>query len=163
MEAVIKTPNHYKRVNVVVDDLPEDQCCKDVAIVCQLQLLKPGSNRILVVLWNLSSRTLKLRKGMKVAHIEASQVVPSLCSSPVFESIPKKVAGNSPKSDLLKNSLKEDNDRFSQILEKIDLKGVESWTAQQQQSVKELLKEYQHLFALNLKEVKPLWYNMISN
>ena len=90
---------------------------------------------------------------MKEAHVEASQVIPSLCSSPVFESVPKKVAGNSPKDNLLENSLKEDNDRFSQILEKIDLKGVQSWTAQQQQSVKELLKEYQHLFALNLKKL----------
>ena len=151
MKGVIKTPNHYKRVNVV-DDLQEDKHCKDVAIVCQLQVLKPGSNKIPVVLWNLSSRTLKLRKGMKVAYAEASQVVPSLCSSPVFKSIPEKVVGNSPKSNLLENSLKEDNDRFSQILQKIDLKGVESWTAQQQQSVKELLKKYQHLFALNLKE-----------
>ena len=31
-----KTPNHYKRVNVVVDDLTEGQCCRDIAIVCQL-------------------------------------------------------------------------------------------------------------------------------
>ena len=63
VKGVIKTPNHYKRVNVVVDDLPEDQCCKDVVIVCQLQVLKqPGSNKIPIVLWNLSSRTLKLRK-----------------------------------------------------------------------------------------------------
>ena len=37
------------------------------------------------------------------------------------------------------------------ILEKLDLKGIESWT-EQQQSVRELLKEYQHLFALNLRE-----------
>ena len=32
-----KTPNHYKRVNVVVDDLPEGQCCRDRAVVCKLE------------------------------------------------------------------------------------------------------------------------------
>ena len=36
-----KTPNHYKRINVVVNDLRENQYCKDIAVVHQLQILKP--------------------------------------------------------------------------------------------------------------------------
>ena len=55
-----KTPNHYKRVTVVVDDLTEGQHCRDIAIVCQLQILKPGSDRIPVILQNLPGRTMKL-------------------------------------------------------------------------------------------------------
>ena len=39
------------------------------------------------------------------------------------------------------------------ILEKLNLTGIESWTEQQQCSVKKLLEEYQHLFTLNLKEL----------
>ena len=35
----------------------------------------------------------------------------------------------------------------------MDLTGIESWTEQQQNMVKELLAEYQHLFAPNLKEM----------
>ena len=50
VKGVIKTPNHYKYINVVIDDLTEDQCCKDVAIVQQIQVFKPGSNKIPVVL-----------------------------------------------------------------------------------------------------------------
>ena len=42
---------------------------------------------------------------------------------------------------------------MSKILEKLDLTGIESWTEQQQSSVRKLLEEYQHLFALNLKEL----------
>ena len=148
-----KTPNHFKRVNVVVDDLTEGQHCRDIAIVCQLQILKPGSDRIPVILWNLSSRTLKLKKGTNVAHVEASQVVPSLDSSLMQENAYKKVAGNTLESSHPENSFGEDDDRLSKILEKLDLKGIESWTEQQQQSVRKLLKEYQHLFALNLKEL----------
>ena len=41
---------------------------------------------------------------------------------------------------------------MSKILEKLDLKGIEPWT-EQQHSVRKLLKEYQHPFALNLKEL----------
>ena len=87
-----KIPNHYKRVNVVVDNLTEGQCCRDIVIVCQLQILKPGSYRIPVILQNLSSRTLKLEKGINIAHVEASQVVPSLNSSPMRENTYEKVS-----------------------------------------------------------------------
>ena len=73
-----KTPNHYKRINVMVDELPEQRSPKDIVVVAQLQILKAGSDRVPMVLQNLTSRTLKLKKGMNVAHVEASQVIPSL-------------------------------------------------------------------------------------
>ena len=38
-----KTLNHYKRTNVVVGNLEGSQCFKDIAVVSQLQILKPGS------------------------------------------------------------------------------------------------------------------------
>ena len=64
----------------------------------------------------------------------------------------EKAAGNIPESSQSENSSGENDNRLSKILEKLDLKGIESWT-EQQQSVRELLKEYQHLFALNLREL----------
>ena len=50
VKGIIKTPNHYKCVNVVVDDLLESQHCKDVVIIQQIQVWKPGSNKISVLL-----------------------------------------------------------------------------------------------------------------
>ena len=50
VKGIIKTSNHYKCVNVVVDDLPENQCCKDIMIAKQIQVLKPGSNKIPVMI-----------------------------------------------------------------------------------------------------------------
>ena len=144
--------NHYKRLNVVVDDLTEGQRCRDIATVHQLQILKPRSDRIPVILQNLSRRTLKLMKGTNVAHAEPSQLVPSLDSSPMPENIYVKVAGNTPENSQPENTFGEDDNRLSKILGKLDLKGIELWT-EQQQSVRKLLKEYQHLFALNLKEL----------
>ena len=58
-----KTPNHYKRMNIVVDNLEERGSSKDIVAVSQLQILKPGSDRISIVLQNLTSRSLKLKKG----------------------------------------------------------------------------------------------------
>ena len=82
---------------------------------------------------------------MNVAHVEASQVIPSL-EEPIEG---KKVYGNSQ----CKVPTEERNERMSNILQQLDLKGIESWTEQQQNLVKKLLEEYQHLFALNLKEL----------
>ena len=45
VKGVIRAPNHYKCVNVVIGDLPEDQHCKDIAVMQQIQILRPGSNK----------------------------------------------------------------------------------------------------------------------
>ena len=50
VKGFIRSPNHYKDINVIIDDLPEDQHCKDIAVVQQIQILRPGSNKIPVVL-----------------------------------------------------------------------------------------------------------------
>ena len=44
------TQNHYKGMNIVVDNLKERRPYKDIAVVSQLQILKPGLDRISVVL-----------------------------------------------------------------------------------------------------------------
>ena len=137
----------------MVNDLRENRYCRDIAVVHQLHILKPRSDRIPVVLQNLSGRILKLKRGTSVAHVEASQVVAPLNSSLVREDTCKKVTRDIPKENRSENSPKKDDKRVSKILEKLDLEGIESWTEQQHCSVRKLLEEYQHLFALNLKEV----------
>ena len=88
-----------------------------------------------------------------MAHVEASQVVPPLDSSVIQENTYGKATGNIPEESQSENSFEKNDKRLSKILEKLDLRGKDSWTEQQQQSVRKLLEEYQHLFALNLKEL----------
>ena len=40
-KGVIKAPNHYKCINVAVNDISEGQHCKDVALVQQIQISSP--------------------------------------------------------------------------------------------------------------------------
>ena len=152
-KAVIETPNHYKCVNVVVDNLSENQCCKDIVIAQQIQVLKPGSNKVPVVIRNLSCRALKIKKGTKIAHVKASNIVPPLINSQMHENILEQFAENAPESNLLENPPKEREGRVQEIFENLNLQGVESLNEQQQQSAKALIAEYQHLFALDLKEL----------
>ena len=44
VKGIMKTPNHYKCVNVVIDNLPKDQCCEDMMVAQQIQVLKQGSS-----------------------------------------------------------------------------------------------------------------------
>ena len=153
VKGFIKTPNHYKCVNVVIDNLPENQCCKDMTVDQQIQVLKPGSNKIPVVLRNISCTTLKVKKVMKIAHVEASNIVPTMVSQEIPKNMLKKEAGNALKSTLLENVLDAKEERIDKILESLSLQGIESWNEQQQQSAILLIREYQHLFALTLNEL----------
>ena len=139
-------------MNVVVDNLPKKQCCKDITVAQQIQTLKPGSNKMPVVLRNLSCITLKVRKGMKIAHVEASNIVPTMVNQGLPENMLEKEAGKAPKSTLLENIPKAKEERIDKILESLSLQGIESWS-EQQQSAKLLIREYQHLFALTLNEL----------
>ena len=130
VKGIIKTPNHYKCVNVVIDNLPKNQCCKDMTVAQQIQVLKPGSNKIPVVLRNLSCRTLKVKKGMKIAHVEASNIVPMMVSQEIPKKVLRKEAGNAPKSTLLEKVLNMKEERIDTILESLSLQGIESWNEQ---------------------------------
>ena len=140
-------------MNVVVVNLPDNQYCKDITIVQQIQTLKPGSNKIPVVLRNLSCRTLKVRKGMKVAHVEASNIIPAMVNQRLSEKLLKKEAENTLKSTLLENIPNVREERIEKILESLSLQGIESWSEQQKQSAKSPIGEYQHFFALTLNEL----------
>ena len=69
VKGVIKAPRHYKHINVMINDLPEVQHEKDIVVVQQIQILRPGSNKISAVLQNLSCRVFKIKKGPKIAHV----------------------------------------------------------------------------------------------
>ena len=84
---------------------------------------------------------------MKIAHIEASNTVPTMVKQRLSENVLEKEAGNAPKSTLLENVPNAKEERNEKILESLNLQGIESWS-EQQQSAKSLIKEYQHLFAL---------------
>ena len=90
---------------------------------------------------------------MKIVHMEASNVMLSLMTSQSSENAPKRVVGKTPKSDLVKNLPKGNGSRLEKCVESLNLKGIESWNEQQQQSARNLIIEYQHLFAMNLSEL----------
>ena len=66
---------------------------------------------------------------------------------------PRRLWENLQKSDLLENLPKGDDSRLKKLFESLNLEGIESWDDQQQQSARDLVTKYQHLFAMNLSEL----------
>ena len=63
-------------------------------------------------------------RGTSVAHVEASQVVPSLDGSLKKGDIYGKVTKDITKENQSEDSPEKDNERVSKILEKLDLTGI---------------------------------------
>ena len=57
---------------------------------------------------------------MKIAHLDASNVVPSFASSSVSENVLEKVVGNALKSNLLENLPTEEESRVKKILKSLN-------------------------------------------
>ena len=90
---------------------------------------------------------------MKISHVQASSIVPTMVSHGKSENMLKKEAGNAPKSTVLENMPKTKEERIEKILESLNLQSIESWNEQQQQSARAVIREYQHLFALTLNKL----------
>ena len=83
----------------------------------------------------------------------AGNVVPPMLAPKLDENIPEGVAGNTPKSNLPGNPPNKDGNRLQKCFENVDLSGIELWNEQQQRLVRDLLVEYQYIFAMNLSEL----------
>ena len=79
LKGPVKNGAYHKRVNVSVEPMEahkegENQYCA----VPGYTFLKPGSDRIKVMIKNLTTRTIKVSQGSKVASMEAANVVPHM-------------------------------------------------------------------------------------
>ena len=45
VKGVIRATNHYKCINIVIDDLPENQHCRDILVMQQIQNLNQNLRR----------------------------------------------------------------------------------------------------------------------
>ena len=65
-----------------------------------------------------------MRKGTKIAHIEASNIVPMMVNQRLSENVLEKEAGNVLKSTLLENIPDAREERIEKILESLSLQDI---------------------------------------
>ena len=96
--------------------------------------LEPGSNRVTVGLKNISSRPITIPPGTVVGQLQQAKMVPKIQKASTKEQ--DKQGPNGGKEG-------------SRVLDKLNLEGLDAWTADQQQAVKDLLVVTADVFSKN--------------
>ena len=107
--------------------------------------MKPGSNKVVVSLKNLTSKEVILKANTVIGKIEvANAVPPMLAPKPEQEKeLEKEKEGIHP--------LREENllqDEVDLLMSKLDLTGIKDWSPDEQREIKDLIIEYGSLSAL---------------
>ena len=79
LKGPVKNSAYYKRVNVSVE--PMSSHLNDDSKYCAVPgytFLKPGSHRIHVMMKNLTTRTVTIHQGVKIATMSAANIVPHM-------------------------------------------------------------------------------------
>ena len=87
LKGPVKSSAYHKRVNVTVEPIEahkegENKYCA----VPSYAFLKPGSDRVKVMIKNLTARVVKVPQGSKVALVEAANVVPHMLAPQEIQS-----------------------------------------------------------------------------
>ena len=79
LKGPVKSSAYHKRVNVTIEPLEAHKEGESkYSAVPGYAFLKPGSDRVKVMIKNLTARVVKVQQGSKVALIEAANVVPHM-------------------------------------------------------------------------------------
>ena len=106
--------------------------------------LKIGSNKVSVIVCNMSDSPIFLTKGVQVAHIVSALPVPSAELSPEMKATLVEEAWPEPMSVAA---------RQEKLLEKLNLDGVSNWTPWTTAAVRELILAFHDIFALDGNEL----------
>ena len=151
---------HSKRINIVTE--PGDN---NEYTVPTYSFMKPGSSRANVVLRNLSSKPVYMKKGAVVAQVQAANAVPPMlqarCAASEREdginekrAASERASSRSSKGNVNINSnqnkdVKPSSERLDKLFSKVDLSGSEEWSEENQAKLRALFVKYHDIFALD--------------
>ena len=174
LKGPVKCSAYFKRVNVALE--PMGQHKEGEGPYCAVPaytFLKPGSNRVEVMLKNITAQSITIKLGEKVARIEPANAVPHMLAPKLQEGVVPIVnksaeagleagtrgSGLKPqpqgsKKEPNKNKAEVDRtplsaEQIETLLTKIDLgEGTKEWTQEQKERARALLTKYSFLFAM---------------
>ena len=142
LSAKSKVGHHHKNVHIITEDKKgNDQELPNIAVVPCYGILKQGSDRVPVILKNLTCKPITLQKGKVVAEIGPANAIPKKLAPKQEEGKPDKIGKG------------EVGDRVEKLFQVLDLKGLEKWPKTEQERAKEIIWEYQDIFALKDTEL----------
>ena len=159
LKGPIKCSAYSKRVNVAIEPLDEHKEGEgSFCAVPSYTFLKPGSQRVQVMIKNITARLITIKQGEKVARIEAANVVPQMLAPKIVEesvSVLSKSVQLGTESEEKSQETEVDRtplsvEQFEMLLTKLNFnEGTKDWSPQQKDKAKQVLREYSFLFAMN--------------
>ena len=157
---VAKIPVLSKRLNVMTESLLAQEAIEGIEAVPSYETFKQGGNRVTIGLQNLTREKIILRKGTKITHVLAANIVPHMLAPDpstdrselenMLNGVDSGCVPEYKKSDSQKVKKPEPTpERLDSLFSKLDLSGIQEWSEDLQQRVHNLIVEYQHLFALH--------------
>ena len=130
------------RLNVMTHGLEKRSPALPLGIEVQSAYctLSSGSGRVTVVVRNSTRDWIEVAKGIPLARMESANQVP-----PITGFISE--TGSDEKKTL------SEEERQVQLLEKLDLSGLDGWTSEEADKARSLLREYHDLFSLEKHEL----------
>ena len=175
LKGPVKESGFYKRVNVALEPTEEHKTGKSlVSSVPGYTFLKPGSNRVQVMLENMSARPVTLHPGDHLANLEAANAIPHMLApkevpngdvNSQFEQGARTGVFKEPvRSGSSEEELRPEMDRtplsdakMKELFEKINLEeGTKSWTPHQRERAKSTIEKYSFLFAMDSLDLEEL-------
>ena len=175
LKGPVKRSAYFQRVNVALE--PMEQHKEGEGPYCAVPaytFLKPGSNRVEVMLKNITARPITIKSGEKVAKFEPANIVPHMLAPQSPESVDPMVSKSAeagleagtrgsclkPRpqgSNKKSGKTKAEVDRtplsarqIEMLLTKIDFDDrTKEWTQEQKERAKALLTKYNFLFAMD--------------
>ena len=102
----------------------------------------------------MSAQTVTVEAKSNLATIAAANEVPRMLAPKMIDSEQKPVENDTNMQSINMTPLgKEDQEKLNN---KLNLEGIENWTEEQKEQVRQLFHEYGQLFALNSKGTHPV-------
>ena len=127
--------SHTKQVNVITE--PRENL--DEYMVHSYSYMRPGSKRVSVALRNLSEKVQTFKKGTIVASVKAANLVPPKLA-PKYTN--ENNSNNNEKPQLTP-------ERINKLFSKLDLEWAENWSPDIQVRLKQVFRDYHHIFILD--------------
>ena len=140
---------NVKRLHVVTEPMRDigGSEVPQIITIPTYSVCMPGSQRVTVMLRNVTNDAITLRKGKEVAELAAANLIPNKVAPRFVE--------DKKETKLVKSSQLQvrKEKRIVKLMEKLDLSGMEAWTEECKRGAKQTMKDFEDIFALEPLEL----------
>ena len=148
-----------KRLHIVAEPMEQGgstDLLKIITVPTYSQCM-PGSQKVPVMVRNVTNEVVKLRKGMVIAKLSAANLIPNKVAPRYIEERNSKVLEISERNSNTmvrsKSLIMNPEQRQEKLIEKLSLEGMNNWGIENQERAKFIMKKYHDIFTLEPLEL----------